>query len=261
MGPGDAGGTDARDRGPNDLPSRVGIHADTRDGLRDLVLSLAPGERLPGERALAERWHVARMTIRSAIAALAREGLVRTVRGAGTFRQSDPLSVRVSLRSYADSIQAAGMVPSTRVLERRIDPAPPAGVSAFLGQHEPALLIRRVRLGDGIPFALERAWFPARRVADLDELAAGGRLYQYLADRDLLPDAGEETVRADLPTAEEARVLDMSESRPVLRLVRKASTKGVRIEYAEATFPADRHELTFPLDNEDLVLQPPAGSA
>src|SRR5918992_867554 len=69
--------------------------------LRTMTLELAEGERLPPERLLAEELGVARMTIRRAIAALAREGLVRTLHGSGNVRVPDAIPLRVGLGSFA----------------------------------------------------------------------------------------------------------------------------------------------------------------
>lgn len=224
-----------------------------REALREQVLALAPGERLPAERALAEQWGVARMTVRTAIAALAREGLVRTVHGSGSTRVAPPVSLQVRLGSFAAAVESQGLRPGTRLLGLGVDPDPPAGAVEHLGDAGmPALLVRRLRLGDDLPLALEEAWLPRRLVPDLDEAAAAGSLYAHLAVHDLLPDAGEETVRADLPDAEEVRLLDISASRPVLRLTRRATVRGTAVEYARAVFPGDRHELVFGLDADRL---------
>lgn len=58
-------------------------HKAVADAVRRwIVLStFAPGERLPSERDIAERFSVGRMTVRRAIRDLAAEGLVRTARG------------------------------------------------------------------------------------------------------------------------------------------------------------------------------------
>lgn len=46
---------------------------------------LPPGSRLPNEHELAEIYGVARVTVRSALASLAREGLIVVTRGRGTY--------------------------------------------------------------------------------------------------------------------------------------------------------------------------------
>ena len=66
----------------------------TADRVRDAILrgELVPGTDLPGERELSERLGVSRLTLRSALARLEVEGLVRPVHGSGTrildFRES-----------------------------------------------------------------------------------------------------------------------------------------------------------------------------
>jgi DNA-binding GntR family transcriptional regulator len=227
----------------------VSKHAVIRDELRSMVLDMAPGDPLPAERILAERWGVARMTVRQAIAALAREGLILTVHGRGNLRAPEPLQLRVRLGSFADAIREHHLEPSTLPIECVPDESPPAAVAQFLRlDGQPATRIRRLRLGDDVPLALERAWFPSELVPDLTEEQLASSLYRYLDGRGLLPDSGEESVIAGLPDDDEVRRLDIPSSRPVLRLVRRALTGGRPIEYAEAVFPADRYELWFPLN-------------
>jgi GntR family transcriptional regulator len=220
-----------------------------RESLRELVLSLPPGDRLPPERALAEQWGVARMTVRHAIAALAREGLVRTVHGSGSVRLPGSMALQVRLGSFAEAVEAQGMHPSTRLLALGVDDDPPHEALEHLGADAGRLLcLRRLRLGDDIPLALEETWLPQDLVPSLTESTAAESLYAHLAAHGLLPDAGEETVRADLPDEQEVKLLGMSASRPVLRLTRRATSRGVPIEYARAVLPSDRHELSFALD-------------
>ena len=226
-------------------------HQAIADELRDMVLGLSPGQPLPGERQLAEQWGVARMTVRQAIAALAREGLVRTVHGRGTLRAPEPLQLRVRLGSFADALREHHLEPTTRPLECLVDDHPPEPVVRFLevGPERPALRLRRLRFGNGVPLALERTWIPADLVPELRVEDLSGSLYHYLESTGLLPDSGEESVVGGLPDPQEVEMLDMPSTRPVLRLVRKSLRAGRPIEYAEAVFPADRCELWFPLEH------------
>ncbi len=221
-------------------------HATVAEQLRELVLELAPGEALPGERQLAERWGVARTTLRHAIAALAREGLVRSVHGRGTLRSPAPLQLRVRLGSFADAVRDSHLTPSTTPLECVVDDDPPPDVEQFF-EGVPVIRLRRLRFGDDVPLALEKTWLPLGLVPDLLTGALPDSLYAYLEAHHLLPDLGEECVVAGLPDADEIRHLDVAASRPVLRLSRKAFVDGRPVEYAEAVFPADRYQLWFPL--------------
>ena len=46
---------------------------------------LDPGEKVPSENQLAERFHISRQTVRKAIGTLEEEGLVQRIRGSGTY--------------------------------------------------------------------------------------------------------------------------------------------------------------------------------
>ena len=155
-----------------------------RAALCDLVAQMQPGDALPTERALAETLGVARMTVRTAIASLVREGRLRAEQGRGTFVQPEPIALRVRLGSFAAEIGRAHLRPSTTTLACARDVNPPDVVRRHLRLRSgrPAVRIERLRLGDGTPLALERAWFPHKfgqtaarlRAADQPLLLAGG---------------------------------------------------------------------------------------
>ena len=71
---------------PSDGAARRGAAQRAADELRAKILTraLRPGEVLAGERELSETLGVSRLTLRSAIATLEAEGLVRPVHGSGT---------------------------------------------------------------------------------------------------------------------------------------------------------------------------------
>lgn len=75
-------------RGPELVYVAVADHVAARISAGEL----RPGARLPAERALADEYGVAYMTIRRAMAELRERGLILTVHGKGTFvaeRQPD----------------------------------------------------------------------------------------------------------------------------------------------------------------------------
>ncbi len=75
---------------------------------------LTPGERLPPERALAEQLGVTRVTLRSALAGLAAEGLIESRQGSGTrvrdFRRAGGPGL---LQALVEQAAAAGRVRDT----------------------------------------------------------------------------------------------------------------------------------------------------
>lgn len=75
------------------------------DQLRDFTLHLAPGGRLPSEAELMSHYGVARMTVRSAVQELVREGLVEARQGAGVFRRDgDGLAQAAADMAHRDDL-------------------------------------------------------------------------------------------------------------------------------------------------------------
>src|SRR5690606_3763977 len=129
---------------------------------------MAPGEPLPAERDLARDLGVARMTLRRAVDALVdRQVLVRR-QGAGTFVAAPKPAHRLAANSFSADMRARGLRPGSRTLssERR-----PAGVVlAALLEIPPGaavLHVRRLRLADDEPMALEDLHVPADLVPGL----------------------------------------------------------------------------------------------
>ena len=115
--------------------------------------ALAPGDRLPTEHDLAEWFGVSRMTLRHALAELARRGLVtRTVGPARRHLVAAPKLEQdlTTLAGFSEQLRRHGMVAGARVLSARSRPAgPAAGAALRLGADDPVYEVRRVRLGDG----------------------------------------------------------------------------------------------------------------
>jgi DNA-binding FadR family transcriptional regulator len=84
---------------PFRAPSRRRLHEDVAEQLRDAIFDrrLAPGEKLPPERELAERFEVNRTSVREAIKVLEGQGLV-------SVRQGDGVTVQPLVDATLDSL-------------------------------------------------------------------------------------------------------------------------------------------------------------
>jgi GntR family transcriptional regulator len=117
---------------------------------------LAPGDRLPPERALAEEHRVSRMTVRQALQSLEARGLLRRAigRNGGSFVAQPKVERDLGTFSgLSEQLARQGVVAGARVISA--------------GEVDGAVEIVRVRLADGEPFAVERSSFPANRFRGL----------------------------------------------------------------------------------------------
>ncbi|MDQ0644787.1 phosphonate metabolism transcriptional regulator PhnF [Microbacterium murale] len=141
---------------------------------------LRPGDRLPTERSIAERYGVNRHTARQAIAALAEDGLIESRRGSGTFITGESVLVhRIGLRtrmvrSLGDEESARS---SGRVLDSAIEAAPEE-VARRLGLTDGEVVrIESTRSAGDQPISVGTHWFAADRLPDIaDSLRRTGSI-------------------------------------------------------------------------------------
>jgi GntR family transcriptional regulator len=109
-------------------------------------------------------------------------------------------------------------------------------------EEDGAIVIVRVRLADGEPFALERSSFPADRFAKLLDLDLTGSLYDLLAEHfDSAPVRAVERIEPVLADADEADALGLPVGAPLMLVDRTAyDDDGLVVETARDVFRGDR---------------------
>jgi DNA-binding transcriptional regulator YhcF (GntR family) len=89
------------------------------------IAHLHPGDALPTELELCERFGVSRMTARAGVKQLVDEGLLYRVRGRGTFVAQPPIRRQAgNLLSFSQEMRARGLRPSSEILELAQQVAP-----------------------------------------------------------------------------------------------------------------------------------------
>ena len=229
--------------------------------LRERLQTMHPGERLPSDDELCREFRVSRMTARNAMQRLADDGLVQRVPGRGTFAVPPPAHRHADrLMAFSHEMRRHGRVPSSRVLAREIRPST-AGEATDLGLDagEPVVVLRRLRLADDVPMAIESAVL-VRRVAEIVMTAdvESGSLHEALAAAGLHLRGGTATITAAAAGAEDARLLGVDRDTPLLverRVI--ADAQGRPVEATESRYPADRYALDVRFVIEDGARQGP----
>jgi GntR family transcriptional regulator len=235
------------------LPDELSYHRPKGDQLREILESflttLTPGDLLPSERALAERFGVARMTVRAELDRLVTEGLVYRRRGHGTFVAEPKLAQRDSLTSFSEDMGARGMVPGSRVLSITVEPAGRRTAARLeIPRESPIVHIVRVRTADGVPMAIERTSLPSALFPGLEQAnLADESLYQVLDTRyGVQVDHADQHISAIHPNKEDAGLLSVSEHQPVFAIERVTRVAdGTVIEFSRATYRGDRYEVVM----------------
>ncbi|HEY8544028.1 MAG TPA: FadR/GntR family transcriptional regulator [Acidimicrobiales bacterium] len=138
--------------------------------VRELVASgqLAPGDRLPAERDLAERLGVGRNSIREALRELQMLGLVEARRGSGTFvRAAEPSAIMAPFQTVI-SLSAAA-VDDVMAFRRMFEPEVAAMAAMHINGDRMAMLANALRRFDE---AIESEGHPVDADVDFHEVVA-----------------------------------------------------------------------------------------
>ncbi|MDB4896812.1 MAG: GntR family transcriptional regulator [Firmicutes bacterium] len=211
-----------------------------------------PGDQVPSERELTERFSVSRMTARQALTELESQGYLYRIQGKGTFVATPKLEQPLAgLTSFTEDMRRRGLAPGARVLTAQ---EAPAGKKAakLLGIAETATIFRleRLRLADGEPMALETSHIPVALCPGLLEADFRDQsLYRILAERcDTRLVKADQSLEAVPATAYDAEMLHVREGTPLLlmeRVSRDASDKPV--EFVRSLYRGDRYRFTTEL--------------
>jgi GntR family transcriptional regulator len=189
-----------------------------------------PGDKLPSEQELLQRFGVSRITVRQAISDLERDGLVTRRHGKGTFVTATRITQDlVRLTDFVEDMEQAGLTPSSRVLAHATAPAEPS-VRAALHLAEGALAYRieRLRLAEDQPIALDITWLPDHygRLLDQADLAHE-TIFRFLETRHHLSiDQGIFTFSATNATPEQAQHLGLAPGTALFCIERLALVAG-----------------------------------
>jgi GntR family transcriptional regulator len=215
--------------------------------LEELLAALPPGAALPSERELADRYGLARMTVRSEIERLTAEGLVYRLQGRGTFVSEPRVAQAGALSSFTEDMVARGLSPGSTVLSAEAAEADGfLAATLELAPGDPVFQLDRVRTADGDPVAIEHAFLPLPRFAGIEDVDfAEASLFTVLSERFgvSLRDARQRVVAAAIGP-DEAPLLRVPEGEPGLRFHTVAfDGEGRPVYYAASLYRGDRYEI------------------
>lgn len=213
--------------------------------------------RIPTERELCNIYKVSRITVRQALKELENEGYLYRKQGKGTFVTGQHFVQRLTqFYSFSEEIKKMGSVPSTRILSYQVLPAGP-GIAEKLqiAEGDPVYEIRRLRLADEEPFALELSYVVQKHNRNLtQEAVRANGLYNALREtKGLVPNEAVETFEAVNTNADEAEALQVNKRTAALHLERVASADGMPVEYCISVIRSDKYKYTVHLGKSGPV--------
>lgn len=227
--------------------SPVPLYKQLYSQLRDAIEGgeFETGRRLPSERQLAAEYGVSRLTTRRALDLLQQNGYVRAYRGRGSFVAHSPHTALepVPAQGFREATRRQGLTARSRVLSQSV-----VRVSGDVARYlqirdlQPAIKLRRLRLVDDTPIALDTAYLSYPLCAPLLQVDLERcSLYRSLEEEVKITLAyAYQTLRRTLGQSNDLRLLGLKPPATLVQLRRQTyDGNGQVVEYVEVLYLPD----------------------
>lgn len=236
--------------------SPIPIYYQLEEIIKDLIEKgeLKPGDSLPAEREYAEKFEISRMTVRQAFTQLVNDGYLYRIQGKGTFVAERKPKIEQALQgltSFTEDMKARGMKPGSQLVQFEIIPATSL-IANQLGIQEygPVYEIKRIRLADDVPMALETNYISANFIKGLTEKIVNQSLYSYIENQlNLRIDHASQVIESSVADELEAEYLNIQPGAPVMLIQRNTFLKDeTPVEFVKSTYRADRYKFMIQMN-------------
>ncbi len=232
--------------------SSIPLYIQIKDYLHQQIRSAVfpGGSKLPSERDLSLELGVSRMTVRQALQALVKEDAIYSRTGKGYYVRQPRIDQELGvLTSFSEEVLQRGLLPTSRVILAELQLATAEIVEPLrLSLGAEVVVLRRVRLADNTPIALENAFL-------VHELCPGilqghdfsrESLYKILREVYNCPlNWAKQWIQARLPSLSEQKLLEVDSQTPAISTIRVTYTRDDRpVEFVKSIYLSDRYKLT-----------------
>lgn len=239
-----------------DRSTNVPLHAHIRAVLLGEIESgkLNPGDQVPTEPELIQRFQVSRTTVRRALRDLEISGLIDRKPGRGSFVREPLLEPRLDrLTGFVEDMQALGLSASARVVTiEEITASSEVADGLGICTGDPIMHIERVRLGNQRPVSFDDSYLLlelGQRIAE--ENLETDPFYNILETKYAITLSGADYVVSAIDADERiAGLLEIPDGAPVLQLDRtsRSNPKNEPIIYEHLYYRGDRMRYRLALD-------------
>lgn len=203
----------------------------------------APGSLIPSERDLGESLNISRMTVRQALNQLVSEGVLYREKGKGTFVSKGKIQQN-NIMSFSDTVRQKGLMPSTEIIafQKELERYDIKEILE-IGRDEVIYVIKRLRLANDLPIAIEEAFIPEKYCPGLEDFDLKSSLYRIIKEQySYTVNYIDNTIEASRPTKEEKELLKVNASLPILRINGISYTEtGLKLFYEKDVYRSDEY--------------------
>ena len=207
-----------------------------------------PGDLIPTESDLIDRYQVSRNTVRQVLDMLVKEGLIYRQRGRGSFVSHPTLEQSMTrIVSFTEDMRQRKFTPGTQVLSSSLLPAPEDIAERLqVPPGEELASLRRLRMADGEPMSVEESYLVHRYCQNVLQHDYARQPLREILDKEygIKILHAKQVIHAIGAAEELARHLEINPGAPLLFIERTSTSQGmVPVEFLRIYYRADRYAL------------------
>lgn len=234
---------------PLDYNNSIPLYVQLKNRLEQKILNGTYKGQIPAEREIMDEFYVSRSTVRQAINELVDDGVLKKIRGKGTFVSIKPIDDWLgNLSSTTETIGRLGMEPGARLIKSEV-----VTLSTELQKVtdlREAYHFKRIRYADEIPIGIENSYYP---------VSLGEKIIKYDLNIVTLYDLlefhlgvhtkeAEQVIGAGTIEENDAELLGIPVNTSVLNVDRRLiDVKGNFVEFERAHYRADMYSFKIKL--------------
>jgi GntR family transcriptional regulator len=237
--------------------SGVPLYLQIRDIIHREILSgnFVAGQQIPSEDDLAKIFNVSRMTVRQGLAELLSDGVLYKQHGVGTFVSQTHVEANYTkLTSFTSDANDQGKIPASNLLGiDRLKADSIIQKPLDLPETSMVVCLKRLRLADGQPVAIQQSYVPASICPTNLESYDWSKqsLFELLDRNGHIPTRAIETISAVNANREEATLLGLKTGAPLIYIERVTfDSKGMPMEFVKMWNRPDRYKCTIQLHRQ-----------
>ncbi|WP_226535504.1 GntR family transcriptional regulator [Fictibacillus halophilus] len=203
------------------------------------------GSMISSEREFAENYEVSRMTVRQAINNLVNDGYLTRRKGKGTFVSGKKIEQKLlGLTSFTEDMKARGYKPASKLVSfQTVEANHKLAKALDISQNEEIYEIKRVRLANEIPMAIETTYVPVQLIQLSEIHIKEGSLYSQVENAGFHIDYANQSLEASIAREAESEILEITKGAPVLLIQRQTYlTTGKPLEVVHSVYRGDRYK-------------------
>ena len=210
----------------------------------------SPGDLLPSEHDLLDRFPVSRNTAQRAIEDLVRDGLAIRIQGKGTYVPKSLVNFGLHrLTSFSEEMRFKGLEPSSKILKfEKEEPADDIARNLGLDPEDQVYNLVRIRYGDEHPMAIQNSFLPVKLCPGLEKYDFSQRSLFTVLEKDyqLHISWQSQNLKPCNARKEEANALKIEVGTPLLYLEGVAFLeRDIPIEYKSIYYRSDLYDFSM----------------